>query len=83
MIGKLAIVAVSAECFNELGIKVRKVPDFKQILMATNSNGNIGYLYSKAAFTEGGYEAECAKNHGFSEDTLDNVIEKIINHLKR
>jgi len=76
-IGDSAIAAVSAECFNELGIRVRQASKYTQTLIATNSNGYGEYLPSKAAFEEGGYEVDSACNKGYQDDILDRIIERI------
>ena len=82
-IGKAAIAAVSCECFTELGIKIRNESPFDQTLVATNSNGGLGYIPTGEALKAGnGYEVDIAKEMGFDESFLDRMAETVVKNLK-
>ncbi len=55
--GKVAIVGYGGEPFTEYAQNVRKANPHLFVLSACLANGSQGYLPSKAAFEEGGYEA--------------------------
>lgn len=59
-IGPVRIVALPVEFFGELGAHMRDETRHP-LFLATNSNGWLGYLPTREAFTEGGYEVEGAK----------------------
>ena len=52
----IAIASNPSEFFVELGLQVKAASPFKHTLMATLTNGNAGYVPTRAAFAEGGYE---------------------------
>jgi len=55
-LGDLCLVGVSAECFTEMGIVVKGASPFPQTFFCSNANGCVGYLPTREAFAEGGYE---------------------------
>ncbi len=55
--GKVAIVGYGGEPFTEYAQNVRKANPHLFVLSACLANGSQGYLPSKSAFEEGGYEA--------------------------
>jgi hypothetical protein len=56
--GDAAIVALAAEAFCEIGMRIKQKSKAKYTLIAGYANGCFGYLPTKAAFAEGGYEVE-------------------------
>jgi neutral ceramidase len=55
-----AVVTMPGEAFVELGMTVRSASPFPVTLVAGYANGNIGYLPTRSAYPEGGYEVESA-----------------------
>ncbi|MFA6546767.1 MAG: hypothetical protein WCS99_20285, partial [Limisphaerales bacterium] len=63
----LAIVALPGEMFVELGLALKKASPFKHTFIAELSNGSIGYIPNRSAYSEGIYEdisARCAEGGG-------------------
>lgn len=79
--GDVAIVGVSAECFTELGIRVKERSPFRCTIIATLANGTMGYIPTQDAFGGGKYEVEIAENHGISPDTLTRLEDEILRQL--
>lgn len=82
-IGDACIAAVSAECFTELGTKVRRDSPFQQTLVASNSNGSMGYLPTRKAFALEGYEIVNARRRGYDEGLFERVVSAIGDNLAR
>jgi hypothetical protein len=83
-IGKAAIVAVSCECFTELGIDIRNRSPFIQTLVATNSNGGSGYIPTSDTWDiEGGYELPIAKKSGFERGLLEKMGDIAVDSMKK
>ncbi len=59
--GKIALVGFGGEPFTEYATKVRKGEDELFIICACCTNGGQGYLPTKSAFEEGGYEARSSR----------------------
>lgn len=57
-IGLVQIVAIPGEPFVEIGKQIKS--SGKKIMVAGCANGNIGYIPTTAAFSEGGYEVDSA-----------------------
>jgi len=63
----LAFVALPGEIFTELGLHVKQNSPFRHTIIAELSDGSVGYVPTKRAFTEGNYEptsARCAPGSG-------------------
>ena len=60
-LGNLAIVGIPGELFVELGLAIKANPHFAQTFVAGYCNDLIGYLPTRAAYPEGGYEVDTAR----------------------
>ena len=60
-IGNLAIVGIPGELFVEFGLKIKATPNFARIFVAGYCNDLIGYIPTRAAYAEGGYEVDTAR----------------------
>jgi hypothetical protein len=69
-IGNLAIVGIPGELFVELGLAIRANPNFAQTLIAGYCNDLIGYIPTRAAYDEGGYEVDTARIAAGSGETI-------------
>lgn len=61
-IGQWAIVAIPGELFCQLGLDIKGSSPFPVTLIATCSNGMVGYLPTIDAFKGGGYEVRLARS---------------------
>jgi len=55
-IGDIILVGLPGEVFVEIGLGIKDGSPFKNTLVAGYTNGCIGYMPTKKAFEEGGYE---------------------------
>ena len=76
--GEIAFVAVAAECFTEAGLRIRESSPYKQTLIATNTNGWVGYIPTEEAYAQGGYEVVAGK-----DDVDVKYLERIVQEAKR
>lgn len=57
----LALVMLPGEIFVELGEAIKKASPFRQTVIVELAGGNIGYVPTRKAFGEGGYEVLSAR----------------------
>jgi neutral ceramidase len=69
-VGNLAIVGIPGELFVELGLAIRANPYFAQTFVAGYCNDLIGYIPTRAAYPEGGYEVDTARIAAGSGETI-------------
>jgi len=64
--GPVVLVGVPGECFVELGIAVKEALAGHPVLILSCANGNVGYIPTRSAYAEGGYEIdEAFKYYGY------------------
>lgn len=78
-INDAAFVAVPAEVFVEIGLRLKKTAPHRTFIVGL-ANGYIGYLPTAAAHALGGYEVVSSKCQPHAEDIL---IEKVISLEER
>jgi neutral ceramidase len=59
-VGDLALVGVPGELFVELGLEIKRRSPFGQTMVIELANDSIGYIPTRRAFEEGGYEPEAS-----------------------
>ena len=74
-IGSIALLAVPGEPFIEIGQQIVKSSPFPHTLFSGYSNGGFGYLPTRAAFEEGGYEVNTSI---FTNDAADVLVSEAI-----
>ncbi len=80
-IGTLALVGISGELMNEIGMQIKEASPFRQTQVITHCNGNSGYLCTDAAYKEGGYEPMVSRTMpGIGKIIADTII-KMLNSL--
>lgn len=57
-INDVAIIAVAGELFVEAQLAIKKSSPFRHTLVAAYANGCVGYLPTRDAYPDGGYEVE-------------------------
>ena len=81
-IGDVILAAIPGELFVELGLEIKKRSWSKRTIVVTLANGSIGYIPTKKAYEEGGYETRSLLKPGVGEIIVDRMIE-LIEKLKR
>lgn len=61
---EIAIITAPGEIFTEIGQRVVERSPFPHTIYAGYTNGSIGYVPTRAAYQEGGYEVTHACNVG-------------------
>jgi hypothetical protein len=60
-IGPLLIASLPGEIFVELGFRIKTALAGTPVLISSYANGNVGYVPTRAAYDEGGYEVVVAQ----------------------
>lgn len=76
-IGDVILTAVPGELFVELGLEIKKRSWSKRTMVVTLANGSIGYIPTKKAYEEGGYETKSLLKPGVGEMIVERTIELV------
>jgi neutral ceramidase len=77
--GNLAIWAAPLELFCEISTEVRNRSPFQHTFYFGYANGWLGYLPTKRAFAEGGYEI---KTSPYTEQAEEDVLQAVTTHFQ-
>jgi hypothetical protein len=77
-IGSIVLLSVAGEPFIETANRIVAESPFEHTLFSGYSNGGFGYIPTREAYNEGGYEVEASP---FSPDAADVVVEEGIRLL--
>ncbi|HZC45134.1 MAG TPA: neutral/alkaline non-lysosomal ceramidase N-terminal domain-containing protein, partial [Candidatus Acidoferrum sp.] len=69
-VGEVAIVGIPGELFVELGLAIKANSYFAQTFVTGYCNDLIGYIPTRAAYAEGGYEVDTARIAAGSGETI-------------
>jgi hypothetical protein len=78
-IGPLALLSVAGEPFIEIAQRIVAESPFEHTLVSGYSNGGFGYIPTREAFAEGGYEIEATP---FSPDAADALVAEAVRLLR-
>jgi Neutral/alkaline non-lysosomal ceramidase, N-terminal len=73
-IGDIALLSVEGEPFAEIGLRIVESSPFAHTLFSGYSNGGFGYIPTREAIQEGGYEA--TQGSPFSGGAADVVVDQ-------
>jgi hypothetical protein len=82
-IGDVAIVAVSGEFFNDLGIEIKRRSPFRYTCIVELANDNIGYIPDKKGFKMGGYQVWTGAHSFVAVGTGEALVEEAVRILKK
>jgi len=77
-VGQVAFVGLGGEVFNEIGQAIKSASPFPHTIIITHCNGAAGYLPTRPAYLEGGYEV---RSSPFAPDAADQVIKEAVHIL--
>jgi hypothetical protein len=81
--GDLAIYALGAEVFTEIGLQIKHASPTSHTLFASVSSGGIGYLPTRAEHALGGYEVDMSPYFYRMPGRLKaDSAERVINTIK-
>ena len=78
-LGDVALVGLGAEVFNEIGRAIKKASPFPYTVVITHCNGGAGYLPTRSAYDEGGYEVQSSR---LAPGAAEQVIEEAVRMLR-
>jgi neutral ceramidase len=78
-VGEAAFVGLGCEAFHEIGRAIKSASPFTPTLVITHCNGAAGYLPTRGAYQEGGYEVESSP---FGPGADQAVVEEAARLLK-
>src|SRR5690606_33505962 len=80
-IGDLAVAAVPAEVFVEIGLELKAKSPFKPTFTIELANGYNGYLPTPAQHKLGGYETWRARSSYLEEQASDKILQTLFKLL--
>ncbi len=79
----IIIITIPGEAFSQIGLNIKKIFNGYTVLLCGYSSGTIGYIPTKQAYSEGGYEVERAyRLYGFPGPLSSSVEEDIYKAVK-
>jgi hypothetical protein len=78
-LGDVALVGLGGEAFNEIGKAIKTASPFPHTLIITHCNGSAGYLPTKEAYPEGGYEVQTSP---FAPEAANEVVQETVRLLR-
>lgn len=81
-IGNFAICALPGEIFVEFGLEIKKNAPFNVCITAELSNGSLGYIPTREAFEQGGYEPSLTTYTCAGPESGYQMAETILSLLK-
>lgn len=75
---ELAVWSAPVELFCEISMNIRNRSPFPHTFYFGYANGSLGYLPTREAFAEGGYEAQ---TNGFTERVEDDLTRTVLTYL--
>ncbi len=81
-LGDAAIVGLPGEAFCELGLEIKRRSPARYTLVAGLCNDAIGYLPTRKAFQQGGYETTVGSTF-FESGSAERLVESAVTQLQR
>ncbi|MBA7712169.1 hypothetical protein ES703_121139 [subsurface metagenome] len=79
---KLALVSIPGELFVEFGLKIKKQSPFPYTYIIGYANDYVGYIPTKKAFEEGGYEVRTGAASKLAPEAGEIILKEILSLLK-
>src|SRR5262245_66253389 len=79
----IALVSFPGEPFTETAHAISSQSPFAHTLVSGYSNGGFGYIPTRAAFAEGGYETEATPFSEAAAETLTAEAVRLLNELSK
>jgi len=78
-INDAVLVAIPGELFVEIGLDIKRKSEFENTFIVGLANGEIGYIPTRQAFMEGGYESISTK---FTEEAGERIRDAALELIK-
>jgi hypothetical protein len=70
---------MAGEPFSAIGVRIKEKSPFEHTLVSGYTNGGFGYIPTREAFSQGGYEVETTP---YSEDAADALVTAVLGLLR-
>jgi len=80
---EVALVGIPGELFCELGLRIKRDSPFPRTFVTSLTNGEVGYIPTRRAFEEGGYETIPARSSPLAPGAGEMVAEAALELLHR
>ena len=77
-LGELAIAAFPCELFVEFGLEVKEKSPASRTMIAGYANDVNGYVATREAFAQGGYESRLTSRTRLAPDTGERMVEQAL-----
>ena len=81
-LGDTAFVGLGGEVFNEFGEAIKSASPFRTTFVMTHCNGAAGYVPTRPAYEEGGYEVQSSKFAPGAGEQLVEEATRLLRELK-
>ena len=81
-VGGVRICAFPAELFYEYAIDLKEREKDEKIMVATIANGVLGYVPTRRAFENGGYEPSLGYTSRWEEGCGEKLVESVIRQIE-
>lgn len=81
-IGDLVFAGIGGEPFTEIGNRICADSPFKNTVLCCLTNSSGGYIPTRSAYEEGGYEAKSSSLKPGSDDIIVDGMTKLLNEVK-
>lgn len=81
--GDIALVALSAHFFTEFGLRIKAESPFRQTFVIEQANGWNGYVPTRQAFANGGYEPVLRHQSRLPADAGDRIADATVHMLRQ
>lgn len=82
-IGEAVLAGLPCELFVEFGLDIKRRAGYKHVLIATLSNDNQGYVATREAFIQGGYEVRLNKTTKLDQETGYRMVDAVIEQIQK
>lgn len=81
-VGDLVFAGIGGEPFTEIGNRICEASPFKETVLCCLTNTTGGYIPTKQAYSEGGYEAKSSSLKPGGDDIMVEAMTALLNSLK-
>ncbi len=80
--GDIAFVGLGGEVFNEIGLAIKAGSPFHHTVVLTHCNGAAGYVPTRSAYPEGGYEVQASPFGPGADEVISKEAVRMLKQLQ-
>lgn len=81
-IGDAAIIGFPGDVFVKFALRIKKESKFKYNIVCSHTNGRNGYIPTREAFKQGGYEVRTSRSNKLAHEAGDTITDTILGLIK-